>query len=385
MKIAYIGAKGLPSKGGAERVVEGIVTQLRDRHKLTVYCSSRFTPPETVIPGIRLIRVPCLDGKYTHMTTVNLMAAAHALAFGDYDLVHLHNMEASFILPLLRPRFPVVSTAHGRITPGNRWNNAVVTFLQTMELPFVYWSNLATSDSVIDADHLRTRCGRMVSYIPNGTDPDPPVDLDAARALLQDLGVAPGQYVIFAAGRLLPLKGAHILIEAFQRVHRDLRLIVVSDLSQVPAYAQQLRSLADERVVFVPPVPTLQQLLGLVKLSRLLVFPSLSEGMSMMLLEAATTGTPILCSDIPVNQTVLPDQALFFKSGDVQDLAQKLEWALDHTADLEGLGRRAQAWVRDHFTWEAVARQYETIYAHVARGASGRASARLGRTHTPPP
>ena len=55
MKIAFIGIKGLPSKGGAERVVEAIVQRLSGQHTLTVYCSRYYTGPEARVPGVRLV------------------------------------------------------------------------------------------------------------------------------------------------------------------------------------------------------------------------------------------------------------------------------------------------------------------------------------------
>lgn len=64
MRIAFIGIKGLPSKGGAERVVEAITDRLKEKYDLTVYCNSRYTPKETAIPGVRLIRISTLKGKY---------------------------------------------------------------------------------------------------------------------------------------------------------------------------------------------------------------------------------------------------------------------------------------------------------------------------------
>ena len=102
MKIAYLGIKGLPARGGAERVVEAITQRLADRHEITVYCSRRYSDENSSVRGVRLVRLPSLAGKYTFMTSLDFLAAWHALLYGDYDLIHLHNIEAGFILPLLR-------------------------------------------------------------------------------------------------------------------------------------------------------------------------------------------------------------------------------------------------------------------------------------------
>lgn len=78
-----------------------------------MYCSSLVVPKETIIPGVRLHRIWALPGKHFHATTLFLFAALHALFWGDYDLIHLHNVEAAWVLPILRLRYKVVATSHG--------------------------------------------------------------------------------------------------------------------------------------------------------------------------------------------------------------------------------------------------------------------------------
>ena len=81
----------------------------------------------------------------------------------------------------------------------------------------------------------------------------------------------------------------------------------------MPEYGHMLRSMADDRVLFIPFVDSPPEVLGLVAQARLFVFPSTNslgmEGMSMMLLEAASIGAPILASDFPQNVAVLGAQA----------------------------------------------------------------------------
>jgi glycosyltransferase involved in cell wall biosynthesis len=102
--------------------------------------------------------------------------------------------------------------------------------------------------------------------------------------------------------------------------------------------------------------------------SRLVVLPSLIEAMSVTLLEAASVAAPIVCSDIPANTAVLPpDGALFFHSGDVNDLADKLRWALTHPDEMRALGLRARQWVQEHFNWDTIAERYDSLYDKVVR------------------
>ena len=370
MKIAYIGIKGLPSKGGAERVVEAIVQRLVDRHEITVYCSSRYTPPDAQVPGVRLLRMPCLSGKYTHMPSVDLLAAFHAVLFGDFDVVHIHNIEAAFVIPLLKTRYKVIATAHGRTYTVEKWSPLARKALRLTEYPFVFLTDARTSVSQPHAEEWQQRYRRKVHYIPNGIEERSGIDEQAARALLCNGGMSRSEYILFAAGRIIPLKGCHLLIEAFRTLNSHLHLVIVGDLTQMPAYGQQLQQMAaeDDRIRLVPFVSFESQLMSILKGARLFVFPSTNEAMSMMLLEVASMRVPVVCSDIPENISVLADHALYFHSGSVDDLADKLQWALEHAEAMRGLGKAAQVWVQQNHSWDVIARQYEELYQQTLGG-----------------
>ena len=88
----------------------------------------------------------------------------------------------------------------------------------------------------------------------------------------------------------------------------------------------------------------------------------------MMLLEVASLGVSIVCSDITENTSVLGEHALYFKSGDVDDLANKLGWALDHAEAIRELGNAAQAWVKQNYSWDVIVERYEKLYQQTLRG-----------------
>jgi glycosyltransferase involved in cell wall biosynthesis len=366
LKIAYIGIKGFPSKWGADRVVEAVVRRLANRHDISVYCSRRDTSAAFVIPGVKLILLPYIPGKYFHMTSVDLFAAIHAVLFEGYDLIHLHHIEASFVLPLLKFKYKVITTSHGRITQGNKWGKIPSALMQAMEFPYSHLSDISTSVSQFDAIGLSKRYHKPVLYIPNGVE-------DALNLIHHDDGFKPGegiqiqpkQFILFSAGRIIPLKGAHLLLEAYRQIQCNFPLLIVGDLTYDLSYAKLLKSLADERVKFIPFIESQAKLFNLIYQSFLYVFPSTNEGMSMSLLEAASTSTPILCSDIPANKTILQDNALYFSSGEITDLARKLEWAINYPEELQKFGIRARNWVRSNYSWDVIADNYEKLYKEV--------------------
>jgi glycosyltransferase involved in cell wall biosynthesis len=330
-----------------------------------VYCSAQVVPAGTQLPGIHLIRIKTLGGKHLHAVSLFLFAALHALIFGRYDVVHLHNVEAAFVLPILRLRYKVISTSHGPAQRREKWSGPAKKLIEWMEVPYIRMSNTVTSVSQPLAREYERRYRRAVHFVPNGVDVSEDVDLETARALLDEIGVKPHNYVLFAAGRIMASKGCHLLLQAARKIESDVKYIIVGDASHVPAYDEELHALADDRVRFVPFISEKTTLMGLLKLSKVFVFPSTVEAMSMMLLEAASLEAPVVCSDIPENTSVLPKQAVHFKSGDAEDLAIRLRWALSHSDEMEDLAQQASEWVNTHHRWDAIVHQYELLYADV--------------------
>lgn len=366
MRIAYIGIKGLPSRGGAERAVEAIVERLKFEHDITVYCNAMYTPANYTLPGVHLIRVPAVQGKYTYMTSVDFLSACHAVFLGKYDIIHLHNIETCFILPILRLRYKVISTAHGFITEGNKWGRISRRLMRGMEWPYAMLSNAVTSVSLSDATVLNQKYHRNMRYVPNGVDISINADITEATKLLVSYGAPSEDYILFAADRILPLKGLHVLLEAYRDVEPKRPLIVIGNLTS-PEYSERLQVMASPNVFFIPFVRAKSVFFGVLKKSSLVVMPSLNEAMSMALLEAASLGLPIICSDIPANKSVFgDDHVLFFKAGDAKDLNEKLRRALNHPQETREIGKAAQAWVRENFSWDIIAEQYHKLYTSIA-------------------
>ena len=49
------------------------------------------------------------------------------------------------------------------------------------------------------------------------------------------------------------------------------------------------------------------------------------EGFGLVLVEAMAHGLPVVSSDLPTSKEIMGDFGLYFKNGDIEDLAKKLE------------------------------------------------------------
>lgn len=103
----------------------------------------------------------------------------------------------------------------------------------------------------------------------------------------------------------------------------------------------------------------------LYNLARLMVFPSLSEGFGIPLLESMACGCPVACSNVTSIPEVVGDAALTFDPGSVEDMAENI-WRLwcDDALRLElvvkGLERVKL------FNADTMARQTIAVYEKVA-------------------
>lgn len=131
---------------------------------------------------------------------------------------------------------------------------------------------------------------------------------DRARDLRHTLQLAPGDRVIGHVGRFDPVKNHVFLLKTFAGVARDnanVRLVLVGRGRLEP----EIRKVAEElgiadRVRFAGST---QDIAAFMALFDLFLFPSFSEGLGIVCVEAQAAGTRVLASDtVPPEAAVVP-------------------------------------------------------------------------------
>jgi glycosyltransferase involved in cell wall biosynthesis len=301
-----------------------------------------------------------LRGKHLNSLSLFILSALHALFIKKFDLVHIHNTDAGFIIPLLRLKYNVIGTSHGYPYRRQKWSAIAKFFLRISELIFIHFSNLITCVSNTISRELTNRYKKKIYFIPNGIDIPSHIKDDS---MFNKYELWNRSYMCFAAGRIDPTKGCHILLKAFIELNKDIDLVVIGDFSHKKDYSKELFQMADERVRFVPFIEKKETLFGIVKNSKIFVFPSTFEAMSIMLLEVAALGTPVICSDIPENVDVLKNRAIYFKSGDSDDLRLKIGYCLDHYEEILAISDQTKDWVVKQYNWRIISEEYKKVYS----------------------
>jgi glycosyltransferase involved in cell wall biosynthesis len=353
-KIAVIGLKGLPAHGGAATVGESIIEQLKNQYSFTVYSVDSHTEKKTgYYNGFEQIVFKSIKYKKINTLLYYLKSTIHALSH-SYDVIHLHHRDAAFLILLLKLKYYVVVTTHGIFMDGSieKWKSYQWYFDLQVKY-FLKNANRVTCVSKGEDRILNEQYNINALYIPNGVTIIPctesPVYTD---------------YILFAAGRLLSIKGCHILLKSLIRIKYEGQVIVTGDYTHEPKYYSELLELSKNlSVKFVGLIREKSSLYGLLKHAKLFIFPSTQEAMSIMLLEAAGNKCPIICSDIESNMDIFnDDEMLFFESDSIQDLAEKIKWALKNKMEMKRFAQNAYSKCVQEYSWGKIASQYESIF-----------------------
>lgn len=352
-KIAVFGVKGFPAFGGASRANEEVVNILKDKYDYTIYSVSTHTDKNGIYNGCYQKVFKGYNNKRLNTLFYYLKSTFHALFFAKYDVIQINHTSSGFIVPILRLRYRVVSTARGIIPKDdNKWSKIDKFFFNLSSYLFFRFSNHVISVSEPHIEIFKKFTKKRISYIPNG------VNLISLRKEPTD------HNILFAAGRIISLKGGHTLLEALNIIDYDKKVIFIGSLDHTPKYKEELLRLAIDRDVdFIGLIKEKMKLFEYVNNASIFVFPSFNEGLSNMLLEVASLKTPLICSDIPENKAVFSDdEVLYFKTGDASDLASKILWAKENPSLMKKKADRAYQKLIDKFMWKDIAKKYSEIY-----------------------
>jgi glycosyltransferase involved in cell wall biosynthesis len=377
-----IGQKGIPARGGGiEQHVDMLSRLLVDRgHEVIVYCRRSYCGDQTTRDGsgqgsafnsgqgveredgsglLRIFR-PSIATKHLDAITHTISSTWDAL-FRDVDVVHYHAIGPAALVPVARCfGLPAVVTCHGLDWQRAKWGAIARRSLRLGE----WLAARFASQLVVVSEPLRYHFARVhgieSTFIPNAVVPIKRCEPGRIR----QWGLRRGEFLL-AASRLVPEKGLHYLISAFESLETDVKLVIAGGGGIDQVYERELRRATGPRVVFTGNADR-ELLSELYSNALLFVLPSEVEGMSIALLEAMSCGLPVLVSDIPENTCVVGADGFTFRNRDVLHLRAALDSLLDSRGLLFEFGDRCRVRA-EQYQWPQVATQLEEVYRSVVR------------------
>jgi glycosyltransferase involved in cell wall biosynthesis len=300
---------------------------------------------------------------------------ARYLAAVAPDVVHSHSgvWYKAVCAARLAGVCSVVHTEHGRPPDGRlgRWldrraarmTDAVVAVSEPLRCYL--------------AQRLR-RPLQSLAVIPNGVDTSEFARRSPSGALHRELGLPAGQPIVGSVGRLEPVKGYEIVVEAFGRLRTsvpgvDAALVIAGEGSMRPALETLIRRLGLQQRVFL--LGWRDDLRDLYAHFCCFALGSWSEGTSLSLLEAMASGIAPVVTRVGGNPDVLgselADQAV--APGDIAAMADGMARLLSG-ATARRVGEVARRRVEQAYGLDKVVGAYQALYDRLVSGTQTRSA-----------
>jgi glycosyltransferase involved in cell wall biosynthesis len=366
MKIAIMGIRGIPaSYGGFETFAEQLSARLVLRgHQVTVYGRSHHvTISERTYKGVDLVVLPTLKHKYLDTVVHTFVCVFHAW-FKSYDVVLVCNAANVLAAGLARVSGQrVVLNVDGIERQRKKWNWLGRTYYLLCEWLATTLPHVVVTDARVIQEYYQSRYGKSSVMIAYGAEVGrQPLAISNLKFEISKWGLQPERYVLYVS-RLEPENNAHVVIDAFEQVKTDMKLVIVGDAPYAQDYIRRLKSTRDPRILFTGFVfgegyRILQQN------AYCYVHATEVGGTHPALIEAMGFGNCVVVLDTPENREVVGTTGLYYKNtGELRDQLQRV---IDNPGWVAHYRPQAVARVTEHYSWETITDQYEQLFKRLA-------------------
>lgn len=361
LKVCILGAKGYPYVyGGYDTMVKELGERLQKRGvDVRVYCHrSLFKEKPAVVNGIKLTYMPAVETKSLTQLTHSFFSMIHA-CFSDVDVIFVVNSaNGPFGLISRIFRKPTAINVDGLEWLRPKWKGFGSKY-------FFWASKMATKfyDQIInDSDEMRRiyldlfkTDSKVIAYGAN-----PSFDSDPTKLQKWNLKKE-GYYLI--VGRLVPDNNADLIIAGFIQSDTKRKLVIVGDVPYQDSYAEGLKSMQDERLLFTGYVTDPEELKALYHNCYAYFHGHEYGGTNPAMLKALGYGCAILALDTPFNQEMLQNgKHGWYFSKNPDSVIKLISKAENNPEELTGLRLTARDGLSQKYNWDFVTEQYLGVF-----------------------
>ena len=289
------------------------------------------------------------------------------------DVLHNHslwsfpNMAAGIAVGNRQAR--LVTSPRGTLAPAARARSRMKKqIFKPLQWPAISRAQLLHATSEMEyADIREYGLRHPIAVIPNGIDiPELPENQGREQPN------SDRQRLLFL-GRLHPIKGVELLLEAWQALQNalpnwDLTIAGKGDAAYVASLHAHAARLKLQRVQFTGPVyGGAKRRLYLT--SDLFVLPTFTENFGMAIAEAQAHALPVITTKGAPWGGLVSHQSGWWVDRTHDDLVVALSEAMNQNSiDLVQMGQRGRQWMQRDFDWAAIAQQMVQAYHWLLEG-----------------
>jgi glycosyltransferase involved in cell wall biosynthesis len=209
-----------------------------------------------------------------------------------------------------------------------------------------------------------------IAYVPMGVDTAlfRPISKEKSR---QILGLKNGSLYILFVGRLSPLKGLDVLVDAFVDIAKkysrvNLILVGPSTVEEKMYYQKKIKSLGLEKRIQMAGIFPGRILVLYYNAADIFVFPSLSETFGVALIEALSCGLPVVSSYTGVAPNVIRngENGFLINPGSKEELIDRVSLLLDNIDLRSEFGKKSRQ-ISLKYDWKNIGEKLIKIYKEI--------------------
>lgn len=296
------------------------------------------------------------------------------LKVNSVDVVHAHELKAvanTLIAGFLAGVKIRISHQH---TPFSNWQvskskRLIYDLFYSILVNLLGSGEIALTESIKKAKIRAGIIARKLAVIPNGVDTYKFFVTKNEREMYRreicrKYHIDPSTKIIGNLSRTSSEKGHDLLIKAFAKLPEGFTLLICGGGELESSLWELAGSLGVKNRVVITGRFDDDIKIKLYSTFNYFVFPTLAEGFGIVLIEAMLAGLPVLCSDLEVLKEVGENYPVYFKTGDSEDLAQKL---LEFTGSgLDDDLTEQINHVKKNFSLEKFGESYDNLYRSLA-------------------
>jgi glycosyltransferase involved in cell wall biosynthesis len=374
MKVLNVNTHLDPITGGgtAERTIQMSKYLVKAGIECTILTTDLGLTPDRIrsLDGVNIIGLPCINRRFYIPKFSYTMVKS---IVENVDIVHLMNhwsLINTFVYWVAqRLKKPYVICPAGVLLVYGR-SKVIKTIYNWMIGKRII--RKAAGHIAITADEIPQfqTYGverEKIAVIPNGINPKEFED-NNVKEFRTKYGLGEAPFILFM-GRLNPAKGPDLLLSAFCNVSELLasyHLVFAGPDQDMLNSLKKIVSKHDleNRVHFLGFLGGADKSRAYVA-AELLVIPSRREAMSIVVLEAGITGTPVLITDKCGFNQVEAIGGGIVVSASVEGLQRGLVQILGDPVDLRRKGERLKDFTTRNFLWESIVNRHVQLYKKI--------------------
>jgi glycosyltransferase involved in cell wall biosynthesis len=260
---------------------------------------------------------------------------------------------------------PYIFSGMGFVSIHNRSKILKKVFTQLYAKPILKNANYCIAVTAEERDDLLANgvSDNKIHVIPNGIVPTNFSCIDD-EFFRNKYGIGNKKIILFI-GRMDPIKGVHLLVEAFRKVIPKISAWCLVLVGTNTAYRIKLEayiksSEMEESVIFIDPIFGDEKSIAY-HAADFVVVPSIKDAMTIIAPEAAYCKRPVLITKSSGFQGLLHAGGSVEVEASVESIAKGLLTMCDGSIDLNLMGLKGNKYITDNFDWEVISKKYLDI------------------------